>query len=312
MRGFSVSFIRTLIRPLGGAFFTLWVVLTIVFFMVRGAPGGPFEAEKAMSVEQRAQLERVYGLDRPLHEQYMKFLGNFVIGDLGVSYALEGQSVGSIIQRTFPVSLVLGVIALLFAVGVGVPLGFYLASRGRVGLWVYGLAVLPSFVAAPIVQQMTLKMGGVAWGYHGFGSLILPGIVLGLYYLPFIARLAQTGFTDEARTIYLRVAQAKGLTRRRSLWRHGLRAALSPVMAYLGPTAAGLITGAFVVETVWGLPGMGRFFINAVFNRDDTLLLGLVAFYTVILILFNLFIEIVLQGWNPASRKGGAHALGRR
>ena len=292
------------LRVMGGAVLTLWLTVTVVFFMVHGAPGGPFEGEKAMSAAQKEQLQRVYGLDRPLGEQYVRFLGNFLRGELGVSLVMEGQSVNSIIARTFPISLMLGVGALIFAVGVGLPLGFYLADRRHGGRWIYFLCVLPSFVAAPIVQQVALAWGGAPWGYEGPVSLILPAIILGLYYVPFVARLTQVGFTEESKALYLRVAQAKGLPRSGALWRHGLRAALSPVIAYLAPTAAGLITGAFVVETVWGLPGMGRFFVNAVFNRDDTLLLGLVAFYTLILVGFNCAVEIILRAWNPAAEKG--------
>ena len=302
-RANEVVWLMRFLRLIGGAALTLWLTLTVVFFMVRWAPGGPFEGEKAMSAQQKAQLEKAYGLDRPMHEQYAKFFANLMRGDFGVSMALEGQSVREIIGRAFPVSLKVGVGALLLAVVIGVPLGFYWALKNHKGRWIYFLAMLPSFVLAPIVQQIVLSCGGVAYGYEGWRSIFWPAIVLGIYYLPFVARLSQTGFVDEAKSLYLRTAQAKGRTRRRALWLHGYRAALSPVLAYLGPTAAALITGAFVVETVWGLPGMGRFFVNAVFNRDDTLLMGLVAFYTVILVVFNLAVEIILQAWNPTARR---------
>lgn len=293
------------LRLIGGAALTLWLTLTVVFFMVRWAPGGPFEGEKAMSPEQKALLEKAYGLDKPVHEQYARFFANMLKGDFGVSMALEGQSVREIIARAFPVSLQVGAGALALAVLLGVPLGFYWALKNRKGSWIYFLAMLPSFVLAPLVQQMVLKSGGVAYGYEGWWSLLWPAMVLGVYYLPFVARLAQRGFADEMKSPYLRTAQAKGRSRGRALWLHGYRAALSPVVAYLGPTAAALITGAFVVETVWGLPGMGRFFVNAVFNRDDTLLMGLVAFYTVVLVGFNLVVEMVLQAWNPMARRTG-------
>lgn len=308
-----------LLRTLFSSLLTIFIVLTIVFFMVRLAPGGPFDSEKAISPQQREVLQKAYGLDQPLGEQYLRFLGRLARGDFGVSAVMEGQSVGEIIARAFPVSLELGFFALLLAVGAGIPLGFYWASQTPAaprrknvfewmlsGRWLFIFTMLPSFVAAPIAQQIILAGGGAAYGYAGLKSLFWPSLILGLYYLPFVARLTQVGFTEESRALYLRVAIAKGLSRAAALWRHGARVALSPVLAYLGPTAAGLITGTFVVETVWGLPGMGRFFVNAVFNRDDTLLLGLVVFYTIILVLFNFIIEVVLSKWNPASRRGGA------
>lgn len=291
-------------RLMGGAVLTLWATLTVVFFMVRWAPGGPFEGEKALSAEQKIQLQKTYGLDLPVHQQYARFMTNLLRGELGLSLALEGQRVDDIIARTFPVSVALGAGALLLAVGAGVPLGFWWASRGRGGAWIMALSMLPSFVLAPLIQQAVLAGGGVAYGYAGMSSLLWPSAILGLYYLPFVARLTQRGFAEEARAAYVRTALSKGRGRAVALWKHGYRAALSPVVAYLGPTAAALITGAFVVETVWGLPGMGRFFVNAVFNRDDTLILGLVAFYTFILVVFNLIVEAVLLWWNPAGRKG--------
>jgi oligopeptide transport system permease protein len=298
-----------LLKTLIGSLLTVLIVLTIVFFMVRLAPGGPFDTERAISQEQREILQKTYGLDRPLVEQYARFIGKIFRGDWGVSMALEGQSVGEILSRAFPVSLMLGVSALAIAVGFGIPLGFFWAAnpvpktRPVPSHALYLFTMLPSFVLAPIAQQIVLLCGGVAYGYEGIKSLFWPSLVLGLYYLPFVARLTQVGFQEESRALYFRVAQAKGLSRVAALWRHGYKAALGPVLAYLGPTAAGLITGAFVVETVWGLPGLGRFFVNAVFNRDDTLLLGLVAFYTVILVFFNAAIEIILARWNPAMRK---------
>ena len=276
------------------------------------------------------ELDKAYGLNRPLGEQYLRFMGRLTRGDLGISIAMDGQSVGSLIAQTLPVSLGLGLFALLIAVGFGIPLGFWWAAQGKInthplplpqggnnlegasapspphgnkilsGQWLYIFTLLPSFVAAPLAQQLVLRCGGVAYGYTGIQSLFWPSLVLGLYYLPFVARLSQVGFQSEEKLLYLRVAEAKGLSRFGALWKHGARAALSPVLAYLGPTAAGLVTGSFVVETVWGLPGLGRFFVNAVFNRDDPLLLGLVAFYAVALIFFNTVVEIFLKQWNPS------------
>ncbi len=288
-------------RSILGALGTVFLTVSVVFFMVRAAPGGPFDAERALSAAQRELLQKNYGLDRPVGEQFAQFWAGVLRGEWGRSLVIEGKEVSEIIAQAFPVSLGVGTLALVFAVGAGVPLGFWGALKGAKGRWVFVFALLPSFVAAPLVQQVVLALGGEAWGFRGWGSLVLPALVLGLYYLPFVARLTQEGFAAEGRALYLRLAQAKGLTRKWALFRHGAAAALSPVVAYLAPAAAGLITGSFVVETVWGLPGLGRFFVNAVFSRDDTLILGLVAFFTTILVAFNWGVERILERWNPAA-----------
>lgn len=283
---------------------TLFVSLSLVFVLVRLAPGGPFAGEKALAPEIRATLQAAYGLDKPLGAQLLSFWGNLLRGNLGVAITLDGRAVSSLIAEAFPYSLMLGSMALVWAVMGGIPLGFYWAVRGRVGfsrVWMLG-ALVPSFVAAPLLQYAVMLMGGRAYGCETFLTLFWPSVGLALYYLPFIARLTQVGFQTQSRALYLRVAQAKGLTRLRALLLHCWRAALGPVLAYLGPTAAGLITGSFVVETVWGIPGLGKFFVNAVFARDDTMILGLTAFYLIILMIFNAVVEMILSAWNPTER----------
>ncbi len=284
---------------------TLVLTLSAVFVLVRLAPGGPFASEKGVPTEVRARLEAQYGLDKPLPTQLGKFWGNLLRGDLGVSVTLDGAKVSDLIAQAFPYSLTLGALALVWAVLGGIPLGFYWAARGRpdwTGATMLG-ALLPSFVAAPILQWAVYLCGGVAYGCDTVATLIWPSIGLGLYYLPFVARLTQVGFQTQQRALYVRMAQAKGLVRLRALFLHGWKAALSPVAAYLGPTAAGLITGTFVAEVVWGIPGLGKFFVNAVFNRDDTLILGVTAFYLIILMIFNAAVEALVDHWNPASKE---------
>lgn len=269
------------------------------------APGGPFASEKGVAPEVRARLETQYGLTAPLPIQLAKFWGNLAVGNFGVSVSLDGAKVTDLIGQAFPYSLTLGVLALMWAILGGLPLGFYWAARGAPD-WTRGAmlgALLPSFVAAPLLQWAVYLCGGQAYGCDSFGALLWPSIGLGLYYLPFVARLTQEGFVGQEKALYVRVAQAKGLSRLTALLQHGWRAALTPVVAYLGPTAAGLITGTFVAETVWGIPGLGKFFVNAVFNRDDTLILGVTAFYLIILMGFNAIVEAILMRWNPAAKE---------
>lgn len=288
---------------------TLWAVLTVVFFMVRLAPGSPFDAEKALPEGVKERMVAAYGLDRPMIEQYGTFWKNLLQGDLGISVIFDGASVNELIGEAFKVSLALGVWSLGWALIVGLPLGFFWAYSGRkIGQGVFVLGLLPSFVAAPLLQQAILAFGGNAYGYTGFSSLFWPSVVLGFYYMPFVARLTQVGFESQMGALYCRLAQAKGLTRWTVALKHAYRGALSPLLAYLGPTAAGLVTGSFIVESVFGLPGLGRFFVNSVFNRDDPLLLGLVCFYTILLLVFNAVVEALLRLWNPAARQEGGRS----
>lgn len=289
-----------------GWLLTLFLTLSVVFLLVRLAPGGPFASEKGVAPEVRARLEAQYGLNDPLPMQLAKFWGNLAVGNFGVSVTLDGAKVTDLISQAFPYSLALGALALMWAIVGGIPLGFYWAARGKPDWTRTAMlgALLPSFVAAPVIQWLVYLSGGPAYGCEKFWlGLIWPSVGLGLYYLPFVARLTQEGFVGQERALYVRVAQAKGLSRLAALFLHGWRAALTPVVAYLGPTAAGLITGTFVAETVWGIPGLGKFFVNAVFNRDDTLILGVTAFYLVILMAFNAVVEAVLMQWNPSAKE---------
>lgn len=299
-----------IIRRLLQAIPTLWVVATATFLLLRLAPGGPFDDEKPLPPEIKAQIEAHYGLDQPLHIQYFDFLGNLLQGDFGPSYKYPGWDVQEIIAQSFPVSLELGLWGLLIAIAVGIPIGTLAAIKhntaAETGLMTFAMIgiCLPSFVVGPILLLLfSLNLNWfnpLGWSYAS--DRILPAITLGLLYAAYIARLARSGMLDVLRNDYIRTARAKGLAERVVIIRHALRTALYPVVAYMGPAAAGLISGSFVVETIFFIPGMGPFFVNAALNRDYTMVMGTVLFYAVLIILFNLIVDIVQMWMNPRAR----------
>ncbi len=289
---------------------TLWVVATATFLLLRLAPGGPFDDEKPIPPEIKAQIEAHYGLDLPLYQQYFQFFGNLLKGDLGPSYKYPGWDVQEIIIQAFPVSLELGCWALLISLALGIPIGTLAALKHNKPAETNLMAVamigicLPSFVIGPILlMTFSLQLGWfnpLGWSYAG--DRVLPAITLGLLYAAYIARLARSGMLDVMRNDYIRTARAKGLNERTVVMRHALRTSLYPVVAYMGPAAAGLISGSFVVETIFFIPGMGPFFVNAALNRDYTMVMGTVLFYATLIILFNLLVDIVQMWMNPRTR----------
>jgi oligopeptide transport system permease protein len=289
---------------------TLWVVATATFLLLRLAPGGPFDDEKPIPPEIKAQIEAHYGLDLPLYQQYFQFFGNLLKCDLGPSYKYPGWDVQEIIIQAFPVSLELGCWALLISLALGIPIGTLAALKHNKPAETNLMAVamigicLPSFVIGPILlMTFSLQLGWfnpLGWSYAG--DRVLPAITLGLLYAAYIARLARSGMLDVMRNDYIRTARAKGLKERTVVMRHALRTALYPVVAYMGPAAAGLISGSFVVETIFFIPGMGPFFVNAALNRDYTMVMGTVLFYATLIILFNLLVDIVQMWMNPRTR----------
>jgi len=282
----------------------------MTFLLLRLAPGGPFDDEKPIPQEIKAQIEAHYGLDLPLYQQYFQFFGNLLKGDLGPSYKYPGWDVQEIIIQAFPVSLELGCWALLISLALGIPIGTLAALKHNKPAETNLMAVamigicLPSFVIGPILlMTFSLQLGWfnpLGWSYAG--DRVLPAITLGLLYAAYIARLARSGMLDVMRNDYIRTARAKGLKERTVVMRHALRTSLYPVVAYMGPAAAGLISGSFVVETIFFIPGMGPFFVNAALNRDYTMVMGTVLFYATLIILFNLLVDIVQMWMNPRTR----------
>ncbi len=289
---------------------TLWLIATATFFLLHLAPGGPFDDEKPVAPEIKARIEAHYGLNLPLHQQYFRFLGNVVRGDLGPSYKYAGWDVREIIGQSVPVSLELGGWAFLIALSVGIPLGILAALRhGRpaetalMGVSMLGIC-LPAFVLGPLL--LLVFSSWLGWfnvlGWSVPSDRALPALTLGLFYAAYIARLTRSGMLDTLQHDYIRTARAKGLRERAVILRHAVRSALYPVVAYLGPALAGLISGSFIVETIFFIPGLGMFFVNSAFNRDYTLVMGTVLFYAVLIICFNLLVDCIQSWMNPRTR----------
>jgi len=299
------------IKRLLEAILVLWVIVTMTFFMLRIAPGGPFDQEKAIPPEVEENLKAYYGLNEPLKKQYIQYLKNVLKGDLGPSFKYPGWSVSEIIRAKLPISLELGIYALLFSVGVGIVIGIVAANRVNT-VWDYtamGFATagicLPAFVIGPIfILLFSIHLHWLnASGWNAISDRILPLVTLGIYYAAYISRLTRGSLLEVLKQDYMRTARAKGLSEVRIVFAHGLRNALTPIISYLGPTAAGLIAGSFVVETVFNIPGLGRFFVTAALNRDYTLVLGIVLCFAFLIICFNMLADVLLALVNP--RKSG-------
>ena len=299
-----------IIKRLLQAIPTLWVIATATFILLQLIPGGPFDTEKDISEEVQSLINAHYGLDLPIQEQYFRFISQRLQGNFGPSYKYAGWDVDEIIIQSFPVSLELGFYALLFALALGTPIGVIAAIRHKkpsesalMSLAMVGIC-LPSFVLGPIlILVFSMELG---WfnpsGWNHPGDRVLPTITLGLFYAAYIARLSRSGMLDVMRMDYIRTAQAKGLKGRVIILRHALRTALYSVVAYLGPAVAGLISGSFVVETIFFIPGLGSFFVNSALNRDSTMVMGTVLFYAVLILILNLIVDLVQLWMNPRTR----------
>lgn len=302
--------LRFIARRLAGTLPVLWLAATAVFFLARFAPGGPFDQEKVLPESVKAQLNAHYGLDKPLPVQYGQYLLNLLQGDLGPSYKYPGWTVSELIRERAPVSLELGMWALLVAVLIGVPAGVLAASRpnswlDRVLSAGVSLGICtPSFVLAPLLTLVfALKLGWFhALGWESAGDRVLPALALGLAFAAPAARLARGSMAEVRNQDYMRTARAKGLSPGRVWFVHGLRNALVPVVTWLGPAAAGLVSGSFVIESLFNIPGLGKLFVMSAFNREYSMICGTVLFYAAALLLLNLAVEIALAWLNPKVR----------
>jgi oligopeptide transport system permease protein len=291
---------------------TLLVLVTVSFFIVRLAPGGPFDDPSALPPQVRANLDRLYGLDRPVAAQYLDYLRGLAHGDFGPSYKLRDESVGALIGQGLPISATIGVAALLLAVIGGVPVGIWAAlRRGRLAdhainaLATVAIA-LPSFVTAPIlalVFGLTLRWLPVAgWQPGDPLYLVLPALTLALPVGAAIARLMRGSLLEVLGASFVRTARARGLGRWRVLVNHALRPALLPVVSYLGPAATYVITGSLVVETVFELPGTGRYLVQGALDRDYTLVMGMIIVYGALTLLMNLLADLLYCWLDPRVR----------
>ena len=294
------------IRRLVGALPTLLVIVTAAFFLMRLAPGGPFDDEQTLAPEIAANLEAAYGLDQPILVQYRNYLGGLLRGDLGPSFRYKDFEVSELIARGLPITASLGAAALLLAVITGVPLGM-LAGRRRnrtsdhvvMGVALAGIAV-PNFVVAPLLALVFGVLLGwlpvSGWESGNLRYAILPVITLALPVIAYIARLTRGSLLEVLQSPHIRTARAKGLSESRILWRHAFKPTILPVVSFLGPATAALLTGSLIVEQIFGLPGVGRYFVQGAVNRDYTLVMGMVVFYAVLIMLLNLLVDLA-YGW---------------
>jgi oligopeptide transport system permease protein len=294
----------------------LWIILTVTFFMSKAVPGGPFSAERQATPEVLAKLNEYYGLDKPVWQQYIAYVEKVARFDFGPSYTYQTDSVNDVIARSFPISLQIGALAFVIAVLVGVTAGV-IAAVNKNKLWDYfpmsvamiGIC-LPTFVLGPILALvfcLILKVAPVS-GWYGLNYVplhpaVMPAITLGLFYAANIARLTRGGMLDILNQDFIRTARAKGVPDHAIILKHAMRGGLLPVVSFLGPAFAGLITGSFVVEKIFNVPGLGQEFIKSVFNRDYPLILGTVVFFGTLIVFFNLVSDVVQALLDPKTRR---------
>lgn len=286
---------------------SLLIVTTLTFFLMHAIPGDPFTQEQAIPEEIMQSLKRYYGLDKPLYEQYLLYLKGLLLGDLGPSFKYEGRSVNRIIAEGFPISLTLGLEALFFAIPVGIFLGTISAvyrgrwqDRASMLIAVLGISV-PSFILATMLQfvfAMKFDLLPVArWGT--FSQSILPAISLAVMPIAFIARMTRANLLEVLEQDYILTAKAKGLSPYRIYVRHGLRNAILPVVTYLGPLTAAIFTGSFAVEKIFGIPGLGQWFVMSISNRDYTVIMGTTLFYSFLLMLCVFIVDLLYSVIDP-------------
>jgi oligopeptide transport system permease protein len=289
---------------------TMLAIVTIAFFMIRLAPGGPFSSERAVPPEIEANLEHVYHLDEPLYAQYWHYLQGVLVGDFGPSFTYKDYTVSELIWNAFPVSMQLGLPALLLAVLIGSGLGtiaalyqnrtvdYAVMTGAMTGIAIPNLVMAPLLTLVFGVYLRILPSGNWGDGYE-LKYKILPIVALALPQIAYVARLTRGSMIEVLRSNYIRTARAKGLSEWLTITRHAARAALLPVVSYLGPASAAVLTGSIVVERIFTIPGVGRFFVKGALDRDYTLVMGVVVVYAVLIILFNLIVDLLYGVLDP-------------
>ncbi|HEY4163053.1 MAG TPA: oligopeptide ABC transporter permease OppB [Dongiaceae bacterium] len=298
------------LKRLGGAIPTLFIIITVSFFMIRLAPGGPFDTERAVPPDIEANLKRAYHLDESLPRQYVRYLSGVVHGDFGPSFKYKDFTVAELIAQGFPVSLALGSMAMAAALALGLFLGVWAALRqnsavdySAMGISMLGLAV-PNFVVAPLLTLVFgLMLGWLPVGGWGKGAnYVLPVIALCLPQIASISRLTRASMIEVLGSNFVRTARAKGLPARVTISRHAIRAAMLPVVSYLGPAIAQIITGSVVIEQIFSIPGIGRYFVQSSLNRDYTMVMGVTIFYGALVIICNLLADLLYGVLDPKVR----------
>ena len=298
------------LRRLLGAIPTLFIIITAAFFMMRIAPGGPFDQERTLEATVMENLNATFGLDRPLWQQYAMYLGNLARGDMGPSFIYRDMRVQEILGQGLPVSVQLGLTALVLALAVGAVLGSLAALRQNsstdyavIAVATFGITV-PNFVVAPVLSLVFAVMLNwlPAQGWGEARQIVLPVIALALPQVAIVARLVRGAMIEALRSDHVRTARAYGLPARMVVLKHALRAAILPAVSYLGPAAAALLTGSIVVEQVFNLPGIGRYFVQGALNRDYTLVMGTVVIVAVFVVVFNLIVDLLYALLDPRVR----------
>lgn len=290
----------------------LFVLFTLTFFLVKALPGGPFQSEKAIPQHIKARMEAQIGLNKPMHEQYLIMLGNYLKGNPGISTRLEGREVTEIIGQAFPVSLQLGIVAMIVAVSVGIPAGCLAAAKrnslidsGAMAVAMIGIC-LPSFVVGPLLAEAFGRslnwFAVIGWQSGKMSTWVLPGITLGLAYAAYLSRLTRAGMLETLSQDFVRTARAKGVSGLQIVFRHCLRGGLIPAVAYLGPAFAGIISGSVVIETVFQIPGLGRHFIKAIESRDLFMIMAPVMLFGSLVIIANFATDVLAVWLNPRLR----------
>lgn len=306
--------LRYSLRRFLGAIPTLLILIAIAFFMIRLAPGGPFDTERALLPEIEANLRAAYHLDEPLPMQFVRYLGNLMRADFGPSFQYRDYTVTELIMTGFPVSLRLGGSAMVLALLFGITAGSLAALRQNtrtdyavMSASMTGISI-PNFVMAPIlILVFAVYLGWLPAGGFGGGSwrnMVLPVISLALPQIAYVSRLTRGSMIEVLRSQFIRTARAQGLPMHKILIRHALKPALLPVVSYLGPATAAVITGSVVIEQIFAVPGLGRFFVQGALNRDYTLVMGVVVFYGVLIIFFNFLVDLAYAWLDPKVKYG--------
>ena len=303
--------IRFIIRRLLSLIPTLFLIITFSFFIMKAAPGGPFSADRNIPPEVLANINKAYHLDEPILKQYVRYLGNILKGGFGPSFRYKDYTVNQLIGNTLPNSLLLGVTSLCCALFFGLLVGFVSAVKqnspadyASMSVAVIGISV-PLFVVGPVlmyifaVKLKWLPTSGWITGRQGLKTLVMPALALSLPYFAYIARLSRASILEVLRSDYIRTAYAKGLSYPTVLFKHALKGAMLPVISYLGPAFAGIITGSVVIEKIFLVPGLGTFFVQSALNRDYTLIMGTVVMYSIILILMNFVVDVLYAVIDP-------------
>jgi len=302
---------KYIIRRALGLIPTLFIIITISFFLIRVAPGGPFDREKKIPQQILRNIEKKYHMDEPLIKQYGRYLFSVIQGDLGPSFKYQDHDVNFYIFQSLPNSLILGITALSLALLLGISVGITSAIKQNswIDYTVMSFAVIgitiPLFVVGPVLmyflalQWKLLPTSGWITGRYGIVTIIMPAITLSFPYFAEIARLTRASVLEVLRSDYIRTAYAKGLSRNAIIFKHVLKGSMLPVVSFLGPAFAGIVTGSVVVEQIFRVPGLGRFFVQSAFNRDYTLIMGTVIVYSIILIIMNFIVDIVYSFLDP-------------